>query len=68
MLAAAWDAYLIDASGYKLSGSGKLDSASILKQGTETLASQLQADGITREIIVVGQVPAYDWVYRTKCC
>ena len=61
VLAAAWDAYLIDASGYKLSGSGKLDSASILKQGTETLASQLQADGITREIIVVGQVPAYDW-------
>ena len=61
VVAAAWDGYVNESSGYKLRVSSVNDSATSLKQGIEALAQQLQASGATRNLIVIGQVPTYGW-------
>ena len=61
VVAAAWDDYVKESSGYKLRVSSVNDSATSLKQGIEELAQQLKASGATRNLIVVGQVPNYEW-------
>lgn len=61
VLTAAWDSYDKETSGYQLRVSGADDSATSLKQGIEELAHQLQTNGEGPSLIVVGQVPAYDW-------
>lgn len=61
VVAAAWDGYADESSGYKLRVGSAADSATSLKQGIEASAQQLQANGATRDLIVVGQVPTYGW-------
>lgn len=61
VLAAAWDSYANEASGYQLRVSGVGDSATSLKQGIELLSQQLQTNNASHSLIVVGQVPTYGW-------
>lgn len=61
VLVAAWDAYSNELSGYKLRAGGTGDSAASLKQGIESLAQQLHANGATPDLIVVSQIPSFEW-------
>jgi peptidoglycan/LPS O-acetylase OafA/YrhL len=61
VLAAAWDSYTNEASGYQLRVNGAGDSATALKQSLEVLLQQLGVNGENRSLIVVGQVPTYGW-------
>jgi hypothetical protein len=61
VLAAAWDSYANESSGYELRAGSTGDSATSLKQGIESLAKQLHANGVTRNLIVVSQVPTFGW-------
>ena len=61
VLVAAWDAYSNELSGYKLRAGSMGDSAESLKQGMESLAQQLHANGGNTDLIVVSQVPSLEW-------
>lgn len=61
VVSAAWDAYVNESSGYKLRASSANDSVTSLKQGIEQLAKQTKATNLTRNLIVIGQVPTYEW-------
>lgn len=61
MLAAAWDSYANEHSGYRLRVSGQADSSSSLAQALETLAQELQTMHGIPQLIVFGQVPNYTW-------
>lgn len=66
VVAAAWDSYANEASGYQLRVNSVGDSATSLKQGIEELAQQLQTNSASPSLIVVGQVPTYDWSVPQK--
>ena len=61
VLAAAWDNYANEFSGYELRADSAGDSARSLRQGVESLAKQWHANGVDRDLIVVSQVPSFDW-------
>lgn len=66
VLAAAWDGYAVEASGYKLRVSGIDDSGASLKRGLEILAQDLTKAPHINELTVVGQVPSYGWSVPMK--
>jgi hypothetical protein len=66
VLAAAWDSYANESSGYKLSVSSAVNSATSLKQGIEALALQLHSTAVPHSLIVVGQVPTFEWSVPKK--
>ena len=66
VLTAAWDAYAAESSGYKLRIGEGGTSANSLKKGIDALPRQLHANGATRQLIVLGQVPTYDWSVPLK--
>lgn len=65
VLAAAWDSYGNESSGYKVSVGSEMNNAMSLKQGIETLSLQLQSTRAL-SLIVVGQVPTFDWSVPQK--
>lgn len=60
VLAAAWDAYADESGGYKLRVDRAKDSATSFEKSIESLVQQLQVPTF-RDLIVVGQVPTFDW-------
>lgn len=66
VLVASWVAYASDASGYRLRSGSAGDASESLKQGIEAFAMQLNANGTTRDLIVVTQVPGFDWSVPQK--
>lgn len=61
MVAAAWDSYANERSGYRLRVEGQEDSPGALAHGLESLALQLQKMQGRPKLVVFGQVPSYDW-------
>lgn len=66
VLAAAWDAYVTESSGYKLRMGLRGTSANSLKQSIDALTQQMHTNGAVRQLIVLGQVPTYDWSVPLK--
>ena len=66
ILVAAWDAYSSDSFGYKLRFGTESDASVSLKMGMESFAQQLHSTLKIPNIIVVSQVPSYDWSVPQK--
>jgi peptidoglycan/LPS O-acetylase OafA/YrhL len=66
VLTAAWETYSNDASGYKLRTSNSDDAAISLKQGIESFAENLHGKTARQKLIVVSQVPSYEWPVPQK--
>ena len=61
VLVAAWNSYADEAGGYELSTRTSGKSAAALKKSIEELAQWQYPDQKSRELIVISQIPSFEW-------
>lgn len=66
VLTAQWVSYSSDAIGYKLRTSNSSDAAISMKQGFELFADHLHEKNLVQKLIVLSQVPSYEWQVPQK--